>query len=220
MAGSSGADIAGVAMKAISLSIAIDFVSRIALAQSPGDPMAQLRACSLVEPRERLQCFDELSRKLLPPDHAADVENWIVSETTSPVNYEAIGTAAAFSRGGPGSAVMQLSINCRGGRTELVVSGPAVPVAPADVTISYRVNDGPPVQLAPGIPSSKPGAAFTGDVVRLLNSLPDQGHIAVRISGRSGTANEGRFSLSGLQTVRERLAAVCKWPHAVARPPH
>ena len=113
---------------------------------------------------------------------------------------------------------MQLSIHCRGGRTELVVSGPAVSGGGADYTISYRINDGQPVQLAAGSPSFGTGAAFTGDVVRLLQSLPEEGDIAVRLSTRSGAAQDGHFSLGGLKTVREKVAAACKWPHAVARP--
>ena len=53
---------------------------------------------------------------------------------------------------------------------------------------------------------------------RLLQSLPENGHIAVRISVRGGAAQDGRFSLGGLNPVREKLAAACKWPSAVARP--
>ena len=113
---------------------------------------------------------------------------------------------------------MHLSIHCRGGRTELVVAGPAVPRSSVDYVISYRVNDGQPVQLAAGSPSFGTGAAFTGDIVRLLQWLPENGYIAVRISPRGGAAQGGRFSLGGLKTAREKLAAVCKWPHAVAGP--
>jgi len=36
----------------------------------------------------------------------------------------------------------------------------------------YRINDAPPVQLAAGAPSFGTGAAFTGDVARLLQSSP------------------------------------------------
>ena len=113
---------------------------------------------------------------------------------------------------------MQLSIHCRGGRTELVVSGPAVSSGGTDYAISYRINDGQPVQLAAGPASFGTGVAFPGDVVRLLQSLPEEGHIAVRASNRSGAAQDGHFLLGGLKTVREKLAAACKWPHAVARP--
>jgi hypothetical protein len=113
---------------------------------------------------------------------------------------------------------MQLAIYCRGRRNELVVSGPAVSRGSANYTISYRVNDGQPVQLAAGPPAFGTGAAFTGDIVRLLQSLPEDGHIAFIISPREGAAQEGRFSLDGLKTAREKLAAACKWPHAVAGP--
>ena len=64
MAGSSGARTAGVAMKAIPLSVAFEVASRIAFAQGAADPMAHLRACSLMEHAERLECLDRLSRDI------------------------------------------------------------------------------------------------------------------------------------------------------------
>ena len=144
MAGSSGARTAGVAMKAIPLSVAFEVASGVALAQGAADPMAHLRACSVMEQAERLQCLDGLSRDIAAPGRsAADGDNWIISETTSPVNYTPIVTATAFSRGGSDGALMQLAIHCRGGRTELVVSGPAVsavaritPFPTASMTVS------------------------------------------------------------------------------------
>jgi hypothetical protein len=206
-------------MKAIPLSLAFEIASGIAFAQGADDPMAHLRACSLMERAERLECLDKLARDIAAPDRAAESgDNWIISETTSPVNYTPMVTATASSRGGPDGSLMRLAIHCRGGRTELVVSGPAVSRGGADYTISYRVNDGQPVQLPAASPSFGSGAAFTGDIVRLLQSLPEDGHIAVRITARSGAAQAGHFLLGGLKTAREKLAAACKWPHAVAGP--
>ena len=167
--------------------------------------------------RRVLQCLEKLSRSIAPPaGPAPGSDNWVVSETTSPVDYTPIVTATALSTGG--SSSMRLSIHCRGGRTELVVAGPAVSRGSGDYVISYRINDGQPVQLAAGSPSFGTGAAFTGDIVRLLQSLPENGHIAVRISARGGAVQDGRFSLGGLKTVREKLAAACKWPGAIAGP--
>ena len=206
-------------MKAIPLSLAFEIASGIAFAQGAADPMTHLRACSMMAQAERLECLDRLARDIAAPDRTAGSgDNWIISETTSPVNYTPMVTATAFSRGGPDGASMRLTIYCRGGRTELVVSGPAVSRAGADYTISYRVNDGQPVQLAAASPSFGTGAAFTGDIVRLVQSLPEDGHIAVRISTRGGAAQDGHFLLGGLKTAREKLAAACKWPHAVAGP--
>jgi hypothetical protein len=99
-----------------------------------------------------------------------------------------------------------------------VVAVPAVSRGSGDYAISYRINDDQPVQLAARSPSFGTGAAFTGDVIRLLKSLPEEGHVTVRISTRSGAAQDGDFLLGGLKTAREKLAAACKWPHVVARP--
>ena len=203
-------------MKAILLSVAFEVASTLAFAQGADGPMANLRACSLMERDQRLECLNRLSQGIAQPDRSGD--NWIISETTSPRDYTPIVTAIAYSRSSSEGGLMQLSIQCRGGRTELVVPRPAVSGGGADYSLSYRVNDGQPVQLPAGSPSFGAGAAFTGDVVRLLQSLPDEGHITVRISNRSGVAQEGDFLLGGLRTAREKLAAACKWPRAVAGP--
>lgn len=206
-------------MKAILLSVAFEVASRLAFAQGADDSMAHLRACSLMEREQRLECLNRQSRDIAPPDRSArGVDNWIISETTSPVDYAPIVTAIAHSRNGSEGPSMQLSVHCRGGRTGLVVLGPVLSSGGADYAISYRVNDGQPVQLAAASASFGSGAAFTGDVVRLLQSLPEEGHITVRISNRSGAAHDGHFLLDGLKIVRAKLAAACKWPHAVARP--
>ena len=60
MAGSSGARSAGAAMKtaAIPLSVAFEVASGVAFAQGASDPVAHLRACSLMERAERLECLE------------------------------------------------------------------------------------------------------------------------------------------------------------------
>ena len=140
----------------------------------------------------------------------------MISETTSPVDYTPIVTAVAFSHGGSDGSLMQFAIHCRGGRTEL--EGPANAGKGDDYAISYRIDDNDPVQVVAGRPSFGTGAAFKGDIVRLLQSLPEEGSITVRISPRTGATREGNFSLHGLKTVREKLAATCKWPEATAKP--
>ena len=101
-----------------------------------------------------------------------------------------------ISRGAEGSA-MQLSIHCRSGRTELVVAGTGHLWPRRRYAISYRVNDNQPVQVAAATPSFGTGAAFTGDVVRLLQSLPEEGEVAIRLSPRAGAAHEGHSRSAG-----------------------
>jgi hypothetical protein len=113
---------------------------------------------------------------------------------------------------------MQLSIRCRGGRTELAVAGPTISGRGEGYVVSYRVNGSQPLQIAWGVPSFGAGVAFKGDAVSLLHSLPSEGELAVHLSPRVGTAQDGIFPLAGLEAVRAKLAAACKWPHAVANP--
>jgi hypothetical protein len=186
-------------------------------AQLPGQERGQ--TATLMQDATAARRELTASTPTAPPDRSAQGgDNWIISETTSPVDYTPIVTATTSSRGGSNGSSMRLSIYCRGGRTELVVAGPAVSRSGGDYAISYRINDDRPVQLAARSPSFGTGAAFTGDVIRLLQSLPEEGHVAVRISTRSGAAQDGDFLLGGLKTAREKLATACKWPHVVARP--
>jgi hypothetical protein len=204
-------------LAAIPVFAAFEVVSGVALAQSASDPLARLRACSLMERAERLECLDALSHSISPPARPTPaVSNWTISETTSPVDYTPIVVAVAPSRDGAESSAMQISLYCRGGRTELVVTGPTLSGRGEDYAISYRVNGGEPLQVAGGVPSFGTGIAFKGDVVRLLQSLPEEGDIAVRFASRTGKALEGKFSLGGLNMVRDKLAAACRWPQAPA----
>ena len=200
----------------LALCLALEVTSEVASAQGGNDPVADLRACSLMTERaERLECFEKLSHSIAPPAHPGPAdESWTVSETTSPVNYTPIVVATTASRGGSNESSMQLAIYCRGGRTELVVAGPAVSRSGEQYSISYRINNGQPVLLAAASPSFGKGAAFKGDVIPLLQSLPEHGDVFIRLSTRTGAAQEGSFSLAGLKLVREKLAVACKWPHA------
>src|SRR5262249_48860947 len=113
----------------------------------------------------------------------------------------------------PDGVPLQLSIQCRGGGTELVLAG--APIRPREsYTVAYRVDEGGPVPLATGAPASGTGVAIKGDVVRLLGSLPDHGSVSSRITAPQGAAMEGRYALAALNSVLRRLAGPCKWPAA------
>ena len=211
----------------ICLASTLGLASAGALAQGAGDSMDKLRACSLLAQAERLECLERLSRDIGPPPPprpaalpalgvAPAADNWIVSETTSPLDYTPVAIATASSSGGPDGAAIQLSIQCRGGRTDLVIGGPALTRRGEDYVVSYVVDDGQPVVVAAGTPASGTGVAVKGDVVRLLGSLPERGDIAFRVTARQGPTLEGRYALAGLKIVLGRLAAPCKWPVAAA----
>jgi hypothetical protein len=152
------------------------------------------------------------------PKVAPAADSWTVSETTSPLDYTPVAIATASSGGGPDGAALQLSIQCRSGRTDLMIGGPAVTRRGEDYVVSYAVDDGQPVVVAAGTPASGTGVAIKGDVVRLLASLPERGDVTFRLAARQGAAVEGRYALASLKIVRDELAVPCKWPAAARAP--
>jgi hypothetical protein len=199
--------------------VAPAIVSGISLAQAANEPTAQLRACSLMESAARSECLDAPSRPTVPsPRLALAGDGWVISETTSPVDYSPIATATTSSLDVPGRSPMRLSIRCRGGRTELTVAGPAITRPGNEYFIFYRVNGGRSGQLEGAAPAFGDGVALKGDVVALLQSLPGEGELILRVVSVSGKPVDGIFSLNGLDTLRARIGATCKWPHAIAKP--
>jgi len=196
----------------------IALTSGIAWTQGAEDPAAQLHDCTPMERAERLECPDKASRPIAPAHQAASkADNWIVSQTTSPVDYSPVATATTSSHDGAAESAMKLSIRCRRGRTELVVAGSGIS-GRGDYAIFYRINDGQQVQIAAAPPAFGAGIAFGGDVVRLLQSLPDAGSLSVHLAPRTGTAVDGTFSLGGWESVRAKMIAACKWSHPAEKP--
>jgi hypothetical protein len=211
----------------IGVALTVGLLGASALAQSADDASEKLRVCSLMGQPERLPCLKKLAEEFGAAPTNAETpsapglpasNNWIVSETTSPVDYSAVVVATASSSSGPDSAALKLTIQCRGGRTDLVFASPSLTRRGEDYAFFYAVTGGSPVTAPTGTPASETGVAIKGDIVRLLAALPDRGEMIVRIVGPPGSAVEGRYSLDGLKVVRDRLAVPCRWPVAAGAP--
>ena len=220
------------------LAAALAALSAPVLAQSTSELMGKLQACSQLEGGARRDCLDKLSRELpappksppaakrpqapvtVPaPGKASVADTWFVTETPSPLDYSPIAVATATAAAGGDGATMSLSVQCRGGRTDMVVAGTAIQRGPEDATVTYMVNAGPPVPVAVGVAPSGKGLAFRLDTVSLVASLPNDGDMTVRVAGRQGGTVEGKFSLAGLAKARGKIAAPCKWPLAARAAP-
>lgn len=198
---------------------ALAVVTGLAPAQGAEDALTQLRTCSLMQREERVECLDNLARSVGPSSGpTAAVNEWVISQTSSPVDYTPIATATTSSREIAGGSPLQLIMSCRGGRSELAVSGSAIHGRAEDYVISYSTKGGQPVQIAAATPAFGAGIAFKADPSALFRSLPSDGELAVYIASRLGAAQHGTFSLIGLDEVRNRIAAACKWPAAIAKP--
>jgi hypothetical protein len=193
-----------------------------ALAQAAGDPVDKLRACSSLTESEKAKCLGSLPREIAPEparsravsgsEGTATLDSWIFSETTSPIDYSPVVVASAMASGAPDGSGMKLSIACRGGNTSLMLIAPGALPAGEGYTVSYIVDGGSPTTLTAAVAPFGTGMILGVDVVRFLVLLPAQGEIVFLIVGRQGGKLEGRYSLTGLRTTRERMAVSCKWP--------
>ena len=206
----------------LGLACALGMASTGALAQPVDETLGKLQACATLARVERLACLERLSREVAPSaplptatpraaDQTQATDTWILSETTSPVDYTPVAIATA-SAAGPAGTAMRLSIRCSNGRTELLISSESLSGRGENYAVSYAVNGGPPTFLTAGTPPVGLGVAVKGDVVRLLISLPDQGEIAFRVTAIQGGVLEGRYALAAVAALLKRMATPCKWP--------
>ena len=176
--------------------------------------LEKLRACTLLAQSERSECFERISRETdaASAPAAAAGANWVVSETVSPLDYSPVATATAWTVAQPGGQALQLAIACRGGRAELVLSGPALSgTQPEDLTFSLAVDGGATLLAATGVVPSGRGVALRTDAARLLSQLPDSGDLVIRGVVRRGAAFEARYVLPAMKAAAARLSAPCRW---------
>jgi len=145
------------------------------------------------------------------PVAAPTAGKWIISETRSPIDYSPVAIATASSSAGP-DGVLQLSIQCRGGHSEMVIRSAPLMRRVEDHFVSYSINDAPPVAVSIGLSSSGSGIALKGDVAGFLKSLPTDGAISFRVAERRGGTLEGRYDLPGIKALVARMAVPCNWP--------
>lgn len=185
--------------------------SPLAAAPAPEPSPAPASRPAVVPPPASPSVADVPAAPTVAATTARPPSKWVLSETRSPVDYSPIAIATTSAETAT-NGVMQLSIQCRGGRTEIVLrSAPMMPRA-EDHIVSYRINAAPPVAVTPGPSSSGGGIALKVDVAGLLMSLPAEGTIVFRVADRQGGSLEGQYDLPGIKALVARMAGPCKWP--------
>ena len=140
--------------------------------------------------------------------------NWVVSETTSPVDYTPLITAAFSLPSNVKDAPNTLAIRCRGLRTELLVRTEGTwRTSPAgEVQVAYQINDQPLVKLPWTASAEGKTASYKGEAVGLLQSLPEGALLKINVLDGPGSGHEATFQLAGLDAALEKIAVACKWP--------
>jgi hypothetical protein len=139
--------------------------------------------------------------------------NWVISETTSPVDYSPLLTALLRSTSQLKDAPSALSIRCVGGRTELVLHTEGTWTAPSgrELRVNYQVNDQPVVGLQWILSSDGKTATYKDNPVSFLQTLPDGARLKINVADRASFSHEATFQIDGWDVVRNKIGTACKW---------
>ena len=139
--------------------------------------------------------------------------NWVVSETTSPVDYSPLVTALIHSTSQVKDAPSILAVRCRGQHTELLVrtNGTWATTRGGELRVDYQVNDQPAVGLQWILSSDGKTATYKDDPVSILQSLPDGARLKINVADRASSSHEATFQIDGWDVVRNKIGTACKW---------
>jgi hypothetical protein len=137
--------------------------------------------------------------------------NWVVSETTSPVDSTSLITAALHLPSNIKDAPSTLVIRCSALLTELQVrtEGTWRASRVGEVQVAYQINDQPFVRLPWAVSGHGKIASYKGEAVGLLQSLPEGAQLKINVFDGPGAGHDATFQLTGLDTVRKKLAVAC-----------
>ena len=209
-------------MRAWLVGVALSIVSQEVCSQPADDAISRLKACFQLERAPQSECLENLSRELADKNNQKSAEpaarSWVVSETMSPVDYSPMITATTSSQPVAKDAPAIFMIRCRGGAPTCWSARKDRGASRAnELQVDLRVNDQPAVRMQWIASSDGRTAIFKDDAVRFLRSLPDGGRITVNVSDWQGMAHEASFQLTGLDVIRQKIAAACKWTPAADR---
>lgn len=144
---------------------------------------------------------------------------WVVSETTSPVDYSPLVTALIRSTSQVKDAPSALAVRCRGRRTEFLVrtDGTWAPTRDTELRVDYQVNDQPAVGLQWILSSDGKTATYKDDPVEFLQSLPDGARLKINVADRTSSSHEATFQIDGWDVVRNKIGTACKWTRTIGK---
>ena len=169
----------------------------------------KVRACRLkTVAAERLECLDAIPLPEAPlvTDPAGA---WVIDEAKSPLDDSPTIVASVPSRE---NARVFLMVRCRERRTELFISTPSPIDFNRQFPVAYRVGTSPAVQASWSMSTDSRGMFAPGSsTISLIRSLPEDGRFFFRVIG-GVSQYEVTFETKGIQEVRRRVSAACRWP--------
>jgi hypothetical protein len=145
--------------------------------------------------------------------HAKTEETkWIVSETTSPVDYSPLIGATIWPRQQVNSGLSGLTISCRVKRIALSLRLMGDLDVPrwGEIWIDSQIDDQRRVKQR-WIWDEQQGTIlfYEGDAVALLQSIPDGTTLRLGVGDSRGARHMATYQLFGLDAVRKKVASAC-----------
>ena len=149
-----------------------------------------------------------------PPQQA----DWILSETTSLVDYSPLITAVIRWTSDVKDGPNTLSVRCCAQHTELSIrtDGAWVPPRGNDLMVDYQMNDRPVVRQPWILSADGKTASYRNDPVELLRSIPEGATLKVAVADKGNIRREATFELAGLSGIRQKVGTTCKWAPVTA----
>jgi hypothetical protein len=137
--------------------------------------------------------------------------NWVVSETVSPLDYSPLVTALIRTTSPVKNAPTSLGVRCREKHTEFLVrtDGTWVTTRSKKLRVDYQINDQPAVTLTWTASADGKTASYKDDAVGLLQSIPEGAQLKINVFDGPGPGHDATFQLTGLDTVRKKIATAC-----------
>jgi hypothetical protein len=146
------------------------------------------------------------------PSAPANGGGWVVSETTSPVDYSQQVSASVLSRATAEDAPLSLTIRCRARRIDLSVNTIGAWKAPGNnqFRVAYQIEQRPVVEERWTASAGGKTASFNGNTLAFLQALPTSGQILIRVFDSQNVPHEAIFRLDGLAATRQKVVDACK----------
>jgi hypothetical protein len=182
----------------------------------PANDTAKRTACFQSVRAAQVECLEYMSHE--PSTRSAQNQPadtaWVLSETTSPVDYSPLITAVIRPTSSVKDAPTTLAVRCRGLHTELLLrmAGTWSASRASEVQVDYQIDDQPIVRQQWTVSADGNTASYKDDTVGFLRSLPENAQLKISVFDSQGLGQEATFQLAGLDSVRKKIGLACKWP--------
>ena len=181
-------------------------------------PIVAARPAELTSP-ETMVVSAQSDRPSATINKKAEETKWVVSETTSPVDYSPLVIATIWPRQRINSGLSGLTISCRAKQIALSLRFMDDLDVPrwGGIFVDSQIGDRRPVrQLWVWDEEQGTILVYGGDPITLLQSISDGDQLRLGVGDSKGARHMATYQLVGLDVIRKKVAGACPWPSTQA----